>query len=279
MWPAIKKPLNDGAEVREFVESLRWLTWRPSLIVLHNTAAPTLAQWHATADKDVAAALVPGTTRVNSLERYYQNDRHWSAGPHFFVSDDIVWVFSDPTRPGVHSPSWNHLAIGIEMIADFDLEDDDAGAGFKVRQNAEHLTALLCSTLGLDPWTAIKLHKEDPKTTHACPGIDFAQDRGQVVAEIAALMDGGEHGHDDVAVALGLKPAPAAPPESLAVTTEAGLNVRRGPGVTNPALVSLPKNSNLVVLDRAANGTTGWLKVRTAGQVVGWVAAKYVTFV
>ena len=29
----------------EHVDKVRWRTWKPSGITLHNTAAPTLAQW------------------------------------------------------------------------------------------------------------------------------------------------------------------------------------------------------------------------------------------
>lgn len=274
-WPALRKNYTQE-QFRLRVASLTWPRWRPSLIVLHNTAAPTLAQWHETEKKDVAAGLTPGATRIGNLERYFRDDQHWSGAPHLFIPDDFIWEFNPLTEPGVHSPSWNHLAIGIEMVADFDREDDDAGPGAIVRRNAIFATAILCATLGLDPRRAVKLHKDDPKTTHACPGKDFADDRDEVIEEIEALMPGGEHGAHDVAIAIGAAPAPAPPAERRGKVTTADLNVRLGPGVANKSIGSLPKGLDVVVLGEASNGTTGWTKVRTPAGYVGWVASKFV---
>lgn len=277
-WPAVKKDFQQEA-FRAYVETLVWNRWRPSMVVLHNTAAPTLKQWHETAEKDRAAGRVPGTTRIESLEGYFKNVQHWSGAPHLFVADDRIWVFNPLTAPGVHSPSWNSLAIGIEMIADFDREDDDSGDGLKVRNNAIFCTAVLCAALGLDPHKAVKLHREDPRTTHACPGEDFARDEAEVITEIAALMDGGEHGHNDVAVAIGTAPPPPAPARRSGTVLVDDLNLRRGPGVSNAAVASLRKGSVVSVLDKADNGTTSWLKVEMPGNVgpiIGWVAGKFV---
>jgi hypothetical protein len=275
-WPAVKKSFKQE-QFRSYVEALAPSRWRPSLIVWHNTAAPTLAQWHETAGKDVAAGRVPGSSRIDSLESYFRNDRGWSGCPHLFVADDLIWAMNPLTAPGVHSPSWNSISIGIEMVADFDREDDDSGAGLMVRQNTVFATAVLCSAFGLDPHVAIKLHKEDPKTTHACPGEDFARDKAAAIAEVIALMDGGEHHHDDTAAAIGVLPAAAKPTERHGVVATDGLNVRRGPGVLNESIGSLPKGLELVILDEARNATTAWLNVRTPAGYTGWVSGHYVT--
>lgn len=268
-WPAVKKAFTQE-QFRQYVAGLTFGAWRPSLIVWHNTAAPSLAQWQATAAQDRAKGVTPGATRIANLERYFRYDNGWSGAPHLFVADDLIWVFNQLDKPGVHSPSWNSRSIGIEMVADFDREDDDSGAGLKVRNNTIFVTAVLCETFGLDPLTAIKLHREDPKTTHACPGKDFANDKSAAVASVAALLTGGDHephANPD---------APAAPVEQHGKTTVADLNLRSGPGVTNEARGSLPKETDLVILGRAQNGTTDWLKVRTPAGHVGWVAGRYV---
>ncbi len=70
---------------------------------------------------------------------------------------------------GVHSPSWNSIALGLEMLGDFDKEAFDTGRGAQVRDNAVAAMASLSAVLGLDP-NSMRLHREDPKTTHACPG-------------------------------------------------------------------------------------------------------------
>lgn len=280
MWPAVKRDFQQET-FRKYVSGLQWVGWRPSLIVLHNTAAPTLAQWHETAEKDKAAGRVSGYSRILSLENYFRNDRKWSGGPHLFVADDRIWIFNPLTAPGVHSPSWNSRSIGIEMVADFDKEDDDSGAGLIVRRNAIFCTAVLCSALGLDPKVAVKLHREDPKTTHACPGEDFAEDRpeviAQIIAEIEELMDGGEHSHDDVAIAIGVKPLPAAKPVRKGFVNTNDLNVRRGPGVNTEAIGELDKGVPITILDQAPNGSTLWLYVKSPAGHTGWVSSKYVT--
>lgn len=275
-WPSTKKNFTQE-KFRKYVATLQWLRWRPSLIVLHNTALPTLAQWHETEAKDKAAGRVPGITRINGLENYFKNDQHWSGCPHLFIADDFIWEMNRLTDPGVHSPSWNGVAIGIEMIADFAKEDDDSGAGLIVRNNTIFATALLCSTLGLDPHKQVKLHKEDPKTTHDCPGEDFAHDRDAVIASIAALMDGGDHDVADVGVAIGVTPPPPKPTERTGIVNADDLTVRRGPGVANEATGHLPKGTAVIILGEAANGATGWFNIRSPGGYTGWVAGRYVS--
>lgn len=274
MWPASKRQFQQEA-FRQYIETLSWPRWRPSMIVLHNTAAPSLAQWHETSDQDRQAGRIPGTTRINSLERYFRDEKKWSGCPHLFIPDDRIWEMNPLTAPGVHSPSWNTVSIGIEMVADFDREDDDAGTGLLVRRNAVFATAVLCSTLGLDPTRAVKLHREDPQTTHACPGKDFADDRTDVIGEILALMDGGDHEHHDTAVAIGVAKAPPVL-ERRGVALVNDLNVRSGPGVVNPSIGSLRKGAGIAVLGEAPNGTTSWLNIRTPAGISGWVAGKYV---
>lgn len=82
-----------------------------------------------------------------------------------------------------------------------------------------------------------------------------------------------------VSAAIGATPAPAAPAERVGITTADDLNFRIGPGVTNESTGSLPKRTKLSIIDRAKNGTTEWLKVRTPAGYVGWVSGKYVTII
>jgi hypothetical protein len=275
MWNAIKRNFTQES-FRQYVDGISWGAWRPSLIVWHNTAAPSLAQWHATADKDRKAMMVPGQTRINNLERYFRDERGWSGCPHLFVADDFIWVMNPLTRPGVHSPSWNSRSIGIEMVADFDREDDDTGAGLQVRNHTIFATALLCETFGLDPEGAIKLHREDPATTHACPGMDFALDKANAVHAVEALLLGGEHGPHDVIIGVGDAPLikPAAARAEVIVN---GLNLRNGPGVRNAIIGELDKPAAVTVLDHASNGATGWSRVQvTDTGRDGWVASRYI---
>lgn len=67
-------------------------------------------------------------------------------------------------------PSFNKLARGIELLGDYATEPFDTDHDKRVQANAVVAIASLPAVLGLDPAT-IKLHKEDPPTTHkGCPG-------------------------------------------------------------------------------------------------------------
>lgn len=288
-WPAIAKPFKQE-EFGKYVAGLIWNRWRPIGITLHNTALPTIDQWEKTAAQDLAAGRYPGTSRIRSLESFFKDQQHWSGGPHLFIDENVIWVFNPLTEPGVHSPSWNSTHIGIECIGDYAKEDDDSGPGLKIKLNAIYAMSVLCSTLGIpavnpyDPdniarsirQPGIFLHKQDPKTTHDCPGQHMAQDIGKIIDDVAALMAGGEHDSGAVAVALGVAPAAPTPAERRGVVTADGLNLRRGPAVTEESIGSFPKGVQLAVLGEARNGQTAWLKVRSPLGYVGWVSGRYV---
>jgi hypothetical protein len=262
MWPAIKKDFSQEA-FRSYVKSLTFNQWRPTKIVWHNTAAPTLKQWIKSADEDARNGKAPGISRIQSLERFFKDNNGWSGCPHLFIANDRIWVMNPLTAPGVHSPSWNGTSIGIEMIGDFSVEDDDFGEGLKVKNSTIHATAVLCSALGIDPKTQIFLHKQDPKTTHDCPGEHIARDKQPMIESVIDLMDGGEHHPQN-------EEAPQVA-ERAVVTTADNLNFRIGPSVLSEARSQLPKGVNLTVLDSA----TGWLKVKTPAGYIGWVAGRY----
>ena len=164
----------------QYVGTVLFAAWRPQFVVLHNTAIPKLSDWHS----------VSGEDRMRNLADFYQNVQHWSAGPHLFVADDLIWVFTPLNTSGVHSPSWNSISWGVEMVGDYNVESFDA----PLRDNAASALASLHAILGLDPNT-LHLHKEDPLTTHkGCPGqnVDKA-DMIQRVLDQLASRNPGEH--------------------------------------------------------------------------------------
>ncbi len=173
MWKGIVgKPFSPLA-FEAYVAGLHWLSWKPEFLVLHNTGAPTLAQWHE----------VDGHTRMQNLQHYYRDTLHWSGGPHIFAADDFIWAFTPLTVPGVHSPSWNAVSRGIEMVGDFTKEAFDS----RVRDNTVSALATLHIALGIDSHT-LKFHKMDPKTSHKdCPGdhVVYSDMVQRVHAEIA----------------------------------------------------------------------------------------------
>jgi hypothetical protein len=178
-WKGIVGKSFTPAAFAAYVAQQKFDQWRPQFVVLHNTASPKLAQWHS----------VPGEQRMKNLEDFYKNKQGWSAGPHLFVADDLIWVFTPLTVTGVHSPSWNNVAWGVEMVGDYNSEPFDAG----VRDNAVAALATLHAAVALDPKT-LRFHKEDPKTTHDCPGKNVVKD--DVITRVSAALAGqheGEH--------------------------------------------------------------------------------------
>lgn len=175
-WKGIVGKAFTPEEFDKYCHSLKWDSWRPSFIVLHNTYVPTLVQ------------RPDGFTQqhMKNLESFFRDTQKWSAGPHLFIDDKKIWVFTPLTVSGVHSPSWNKLAIGIEMLGDYEKESFTMGRGMAVHNNAVAAIASLSAVLGISPDT-LKLHKEDTKTSHkTCPGKNVI--KATVIAEVKQLM-------------------------------------------------------------------------------------------
>jgi len=182
-WKPIIGISFTAEEFDTYCHGLQWNAWRPSFIVLHNTAIPSLANRPNGFNKN----------HIDNLVKYYRDDQGWSAGPHLFIDDHRIWVFTPLTLSGVHSPSWNKLALGVEMLGNYATEDFDTGRGALVRKNTVAAIATLCAVLGIDP-DSMRLHKEDKATTHACPGVKVK--KSIVIEEVHALLHvrhGNEH--------------------------------------------------------------------------------------
>lgn len=157
-----------------YVKQLNWTSWRPSFVAVHNTANPDLAM------------RPNGFTRrhMDYLADYYKG-KGWSAGPHLFIDDRQIWVFTPLTTTGRHSPGWNQTALGVEMLGDYNKDKFDSGRGLLVRQHTVCALASIHGALGLDPAT-IRLHKEDPLTDHDCPGK--AVSKKAIIAEVTQRL-------------------------------------------------------------------------------------------
>jgi N-acetylmuramoyl-L-alanine amidase len=182
-WKGIVGRTFTASQFDTYCHELTWVAWRPSFIVVHNTATPSLAQ------------RPNGLTEqhIRDLEAFYRDEQKWSAGPHLFVDDKQIWVFTPLTVSGVHSPSWNKVALGVEMLGDYETEEFNNGRGLQVRNNAVAALATLTAVLGLDPET-MRIHREDPATTHACPGKNVRKlEIIQQVKDLLVQRHGGDH--------------------------------------------------------------------------------------
>jgi hypothetical protein len=165
VWKGIVGKSFAAPDFTQYLSTITFDGWRPQFVVLHNTAVPTFADWHK----------VPGEQRMQSLEHYYRDIQHWSAGPHLFVADDLIWVFTPLNTPGVHSPSWNAISWGVELVGDYAVEVLSSAS----RNNLISALASLHAAVGIDP-NGLRLHKEDLKTTHNCPGKNIV--KGDVIS-------------------------------------------------------------------------------------------------
>jgi hypothetical protein len=182
-WKGIIGNNYVAASFDNYCHTIQWNAWRPSFIVLHNTAIPSLAQ------------RPDGLTQsqIGNLEGFYRDDQEWKAGPHLFIDDRQIWVFTPLNVSGTHSPSWNKVALGIEMLGDYETESFSSGRGLAVRRNTVAAIATLTAILGLDPST-LRLHREDPLTTHACPGKNVRKlEIIQEVQDLMVMRHAGEH--------------------------------------------------------------------------------------
>lgn len=156
-------------EFTAYAEKLAWTNWKPSFIVLHNTAEPNLAQW-----SHFGKGKTAGAQRVRNLNRYYRVEEGWHSGPQIFVAPDYIWVACDLTADGVHASCYNRVSIGVELVGDFSTEPFDIGDGAKVRDNAVACLAALHRVLRINPET-LHFHKQCVRDRHDCPGKNISQ--------------------------------------------------------------------------------------------------------
>ena len=174
-WKGIVNKFFTIEEFKVYCKTLNWDDWTPDFIVLHNTGAPNLEQ------------RPHGLTaqHIQNFVTYYRDTNHWSAGPHFFVDDHGIWAFTSALFPGVHSPSWNRVSLGVEMLGDYECESFDVGRGALVHKNAVNMLATLHNALGIEAST-MRMHYEDKLTTHKCPGKHVV--KASIIKEIELAM-------------------------------------------------------------------------------------------
>lgn len=123
-----------AGEFTEYVQQYDFGALPPDFVVLHHTAIPsTLAapypagvKWDAgEAGLDEAAIKRQRHGRLVDIRRYYRAGLGWDRGPHLFVDDRWIWLFTPMFHPGIHAMWGNqfrdtegrpHYSIGIEVV-------------------------------------------------------------------------------------------------------------------------------------------------------------------
>lgn len=172
------------AEFRQYLAGLPdAMTWRPRGVTIHHTAAPSLAQ------RPVGFV----EQHMRNLRGYYMG-LGWSRGPHLFVDEHRIWVFSPLQNRGVHAVTFNGSHFGVEMLGNYDSEDPSAGRGAGVLRMGKVATALLCHRYGFSPSNVVSPqevngHRDCRSTAKTCPGrrVDMGQFRAGVSAKLTQL--------------------------------------------------------------------------------------------
>ncbi len=166
-------------------EKLKWV----KQITLHNTAAPSIAQW---------LGPVKPQQRIVNLQNYYEHTLGWRSGPHAFIPpsrDTCCWGFTKWVQKGVHASCFNGIGWGIEMVGDFDTEEFNSGDGALVRDNTIFVLAVLYNKLGLRPdgyvygVSGLHLHEDCKRDNHSCPGKKMRIGRQEFVKAILDKME------------------------------------------------------------------------------------------
>jgi hypothetical protein len=122
--------IGRGLTPPEFTDYLAGYNFRPvkpDFVVLHHTAIPTLEQWTAgDANRSEQQIYENRRTKLGKIKGVYEG-RGWKSGPHLFIDDRWIWLFSEMSEYGTHAKWGNsfrntsglHYSIGIEMVGDY----------------------------------------------------------------------------------------------------------------------------------------------------------------
>ncbi len=95
-------------EFRDYVKGYYFGSLPANKLVIHHTWRPTRESWD-------------GERTILGLKRYYEG-KGWKVGPHLFIAEDGIWLFTPMRKDGIHAGSLNPRSIGIEVVGDYNSE-------------------------------------------------------------------------------------------------------------------------------------------------------------
>lgn len=118
----------------EYVQEYNFGGIKPDYIVLHHTAIPGASyapfpgkeHWDANEDgKSDEQVMAQRKRKLDNIKSYYAG-LGWDRGPHLFVDDRYIWLFTPMYEVGYHAKEGNmigddielpkHYSIGIEVV-------------------------------------------------------------------------------------------------------------------------------------------------------------------
>ena len=129
-----------AADFVDYVATYDFGTIPPDFVVLHHSAIPgtrfTGAAdggkqiWDAGEDGLGEAAIRAHRLKgLEALRDFYKNTKKWDRGPHLYIDDRYIWLFTPMRELGIHAMWGNsfrdrqnrlHYSIGIEVLGFYD---------------------------------------------------------------------------------------------------------------------------------------------------------------
>ena len=159
------KYIGQGLKADEFaryVETYDFGAQPPDFIVLHHTgipstaAAPSSSGWrwdNSEGGLSEGQLYRKRLKQLETLREHYRVNLSWDRGPHLFIDDKWIWLFTPMYDQGIHAKEGNgyrdsngrlHYSIGIEVCGDFTSVRWSA----PVAQLVGHAVAVLKRKLG-----------------------------------------------------------------------------------------------------------------------------------
>ena len=163
-------------EFTDYVNKKDFGSIPPSKMVIHHTWKPTKKEWN-------------GSKSIEALKKYYEG-LGWQAGPHIFVAEDGIWLFTDMYEVGIHAGTGNAqweangktwdgwgddfknnkliwYSIGIEVVGNYDAEKWSG----ETKTNALHVINVLRNKLNIK---GLDFHRN--YSTKSCPGASITKE-------------------------------------------------------------------------------------------------------
>lgn len=147
-------------EFAAFVETKSFGPVPPNRIFLHHTWRPTREQWKG---RETLLAIKRNYEGYTWTDGQGQVHLGWTAGPHLFIADDGIWLFTDLAEDGVGVKGHNVGSLHVEMVGDYDQQLPDG----PTLTNTVAALGALYNRLKLDPKDLL-FHRDH--SYKSCPG-------------------------------------------------------------------------------------------------------------
>jgi hypothetical protein len=128
--------IGEGLTAEEFsayVQTYDFGTIAPDFVILHHTAIPSTRYarypsggvWDAD-EAGLSAAQIKQRrqAKLTAIKEFYRTRPGWDRGPHLFIDDRYIWLFTPMREIGIHAAQGNayrdghglHYSIGIEVV-------------------------------------------------------------------------------------------------------------------------------------------------------------------